>query len=544
MIADDINKKSIASLSKTPRNHLEQVLTVILNKLDEAENQINALKEINQKLRDEINRLKGEKGKPNIHPKQDKKDNDKKKKKDRLNRGCDKKKKDVDIHEHKSIYPDKTSLPKDAKYKGSRNVVIQDINFNLNNTRFSLHKYYSPSEGKTYEGKPPLAYNYSSYGPGIHSFILQFHYEARMTQNIIHRILTGMGVQISEGEISNIIIDSKNFEEEKEHVREEGIKRGLFQQIDDTGARLNGKNGYTIATCNDFFTSYHTEDSKTRMAALRALTGGKIVFVINEIALDYIDKKVKNRSIVNQLKELKSDRIYSTDDFQQEILNAPWMEDAITQWKKYVTEGSAIGAYRENFLGARSEILICDDAPQFKDILEYLGLCLIHEERHYKKLTPKHQDFVDAVQDFREEFWNFYSALKDYKKNPMPKEKERLKTWFDTLFAGDTCYYALNFLMKRTREKKNELLLVLKFPEVPLHNNTCELAMREKVVQRKIRGYFRSMIGARASDIFLSLMGSCRKLNISFGEYIKDRIYNRYQIPPLGVLIWATPDPP
>ena len=75
MIADDINKKSIASLSKTPRNHLEQVLTVILNKLDEAENQINALKEINQKLRDEINRLKGEKGKPNIHPKQDKKDN-------------------------------------------------------------------------------------------------------------------------------------------------------------------------------------------------------------------------------------------------------------------------------------------------------------------------------------------------------------------------------------------------------------------------------------------------------------------------------------
>ncbi|NOT80444.1 MAG: hypothetical protein HOP07_15740 [Bacteriovoracaceae bacterium] len=38
----------------------------------------------------------------------------------------------------------------------------------------------------------------------------------------------------------------------------------------------------------------------------------------------------------------------------------------------------------DNFLGVRSKILICDDAPQFKGILEFLGLCLIHEERHYK----------------------------------------------------------------------------------------------------------------------------------------------------------------
>ncbi|NOT80260.1 MAG: transposase [Bacteriovoracaceae bacterium] len=109
---------------------------------------------------------------------------------------------------------------------------------------------------------------------------------------------------------------------------------------------------------------------------------------------------------------------------------------------------------------------------------------------------------------------------------------------FDLIFLGKTCYFALNQLMEKTRAKKDELLLVLEFPTIPLHNNTSELAMREKVIQRKIRGYFRSLEGAMASDIFLGLMSTCRKIGISFGEYLKDRFYNRHELPPLGDLIW------
>ena len=538
----EIKKTSIKSLLRNPLAQLEVIIKTLINKVDKTENENDALKEKIQKLTDEINRLKGEKGRPDIRPKQNKQENDDddEKKKGHPNRGKNKKKKSVEIHTKRFLYPDKKTLPKDVQYKGGRDVVIQDMDFNLNNIRFTLHKYYSPSEGKTYEGELPIEYKNTSYGPGIRSFILHFHYEARMTQNILHRILTGFGIQISEGEISNIIRDCKDFEQERQNVREEGIKRGLFQQIDDTGARLNGSNGYSIATCNDYFTDYRTESSKTRLAALKALTGGNIVFSINETALDYIDKKVGNKALVEKLKKLKSSRVYSEEEFEKEIL--PLMENAIPQWIKYVTEGLVIGAYRKNLLGPRTKILICDDAPQFKDILEYLGLCLIHEERHYKKLTPGHDDFKTALMDFRKGFWEFYEALKEYKKNPTQEEKNRLNNWFDTLFAGDTCYYSLNYLMERTRKKKEELLLVLEFPQIPLHNNTSELAMREKVVQRKIRGYFRSMKGAKASDVFLSLMGSCRKLGVPFGKYIRDRIYHHHQIPSLGELVWAVPD--
>ena len=133
--------------------------------------------------------------------------------------------------------------------------------------------------------------------------------------------------------------------------------------------------------------------------------------------------------------------------------------------------------------------------------MEYLGLCLIHEERHYKKLTPSHPDFVSALEIFRKEFWDFYDSLKKYKKTPSNEEKLRLKSWFDNLFSGKTCYYALNYLMERTRKKKDELLLVLDFPEIPLHNNASELGVREKVVQRKIRGCFRSMEGVHEHQI-------------------------------------------
>ena len=48
--------------------------------------------------------------------------------------------------------------------------------------------------------------------------------------------------------------------------------------------------------------------------------------------------------------------------------------------------------------------------------------------------------------------------------------------------------------MKDTQKKKDALLLVLEFPEVPLHNN-CELDVREKVIQRKIRNCHRALAG-------------------------------------------------
>ncbi|MBC8300685.1 MAG: transposase [Pelagibacterales bacterium] len=64
--------------------------------------------------------------------------------------------------------------------------------------------------------------------------------------------------------------------------------------------------------------------------------------------------------------------------------------------------------------------------------------------------------------------------------------KERLYNGFDTLFSKTTGYIELDKRIEKTKNKKSELLLVLEFPEIPLHNNASELAVRVQVRKRDV----------------------------------------------------------
>jgi len=91
--------------------------------------------------------------------------------------------------------------------------------------------------------------------------------------------------------------------------------------------------------------------------------------------------------------------------------------------------------------------------------------------------------------------------------------------------------------LKRLYNNKPELLMVLERPEIPLHNNGAENAIREYVKRRKISGGTRSEAGRKCRDTFTSLKKTCRKLGLSFWEYLKDRIEKNNLIPELSLLI-------
>ena len=91
--------------------------------------------------------------------------------------------------------------------------------------------------------------------------------------------------------------------------------------------------------------------------------------------------------------------------------------------------------------------------------------------------------------------------------------------------------------LKRTWENREGLLLFLKYPQVPLHNNQAELDIRERVIKRKISLQNRSLEGLKAWDLMLSLASTCRKINLSFWNYLEDRISQREVIPYLGKLV-------
>ena len=81
------------------------------------------------------------------------------------------------------------------------------------------------------------------------------------------------------------------------------------------------------------------------------------------------------------------------------------------------------------------------------------------------------------------------------------------------------------------------MLVVLEHPEIPLHNNSAELAARKRVRRRKISFGTRSEDGAQAWDTFATLEATAKKLGVSFYEYIYDRISGAYKMPSLADLI-------
>ena len=74
-------------------------------------------------------------------------------------------------------------------------------------------------------------------------------------------------------------------------------------------------------------------------------------------------------------------------------------------------EAAAIAAYHSQTDVPIVNILLADDAPQFKKIVEELALCWIHEGRHYNRLEPVVPCNVNALKEFKTSFWDFYGDL-------------------------------------------------------------------------------------------------------------------------------------
>jgi len=125
----------------------------------------------------------------------------------------------------------------------------------------------------------------------------------------------------------------------------------------------------------------------------------------------------------------------------------------------------------------------------------------------------------------------------EYKLSPNKTKRIQLQERFREIFTQKTDFQTLNLAIGRLYENRDELLLVLDRPEIPLHNNLSENDIREYVKRRKVSGSTRSELGRQCRDTFTSLKKTCRKLGVSFWEYLLDRISKTNKIPRLPELI-------
>ena len=167
-------------------------------------------------------------------------------------------------------------------------------------------------------------------------------------------------------------------------------------------------------------------------------------------------------------------------------------------------------------------VIVSDGAGQFR-IAEH-ALCWVHAERLIHKLDTFCEAHVQAKKRIRARIWRLYNALKVYRQTPKPRRATELKRRFEAIFSAETGFATLDRLLARLRAHKDELLMVLKRPDIPLNTNGSENDIRCQVTRRKISAGIRSDAGRDARDAFLGLMKTCAKQAISFWDYLGNRL--------------------
>lgn len=526
--------KDISTIKDEKTN---SILRILLNLVESLVEENEELRKQLQKFKDEINCLKGEQGKPNFSGKKSTRNisSDKERKQKKTKKGKKKKTKKIKADRTVVCEVKKSNLPSDAVFKGYTESIVQDIIIKTDNVNFKKEVYYSPSLKKTFIGTVPTGYE-GEFGPGIKSLILNLTHDSLISQPALKRLFETVGVFISSGTISRMLIDNIDiFHNEKQAIVKAGMQSTPHQHIDDTGCKVNGKNYYTHILCNPLYTAYFTMPKKSRLTVLSVLNQGNFCFQLNNEAYELMKRLNLPEKRIAEIKHLQTKNNYNKKELNNLIKKIFPNPKKYKRYKNIIIEATAIAGFH----GKEKELktLICDDAPQFKHLLD-IALCWVHEGRHYKKLNPIipiHKEYLD---NFLTAFWEFYKKLLNYKSNPSSEIKAKnLSTVFDKLFSTKTGYEKLDNCIAKTTKKKSSLLMVLKHPELPLHNNPAELGARAEKRKADVSLQTKNAKGTKAKDTFMTIIQTSRKLGVNIYDYIFDRITGKFGMTSLANLI-------
>jgi len=434
-----------------------------------------------QKLRDEISLMKGEQPKPNIKPSRKRPNKDissEDERKDKTppeEKRSKEKKSKIKIDRVEICVVDKAILPDDAVFKGYQKVVVQDVRIVTDNVEYKKEIYYSPSQKKTYMGQTPSEIE-GEFGPGVKSLVYTLKHVANMSETKIHEFLSNLNIHISPATISRILTKNNElFHQEKLDIFLAGMSSTEYQQMDDTSSRVNGQNRYVQIICNLYYTAYFTMLRKDRLTILDILRGDpdgeKRSYCFDEEAFDLMAKFRLSKKLIDQLRELTPGKTLDESQMQELLAIIYPNPNAGKINRARIMEAGAIVAYHQQTDFPIIQILLTDGAPQFKLLTYEQALCWVHDGRNYKKLHPVVPVHREKLDEFLGRYWDYYGKLLRFKENPTLEGSKQLSAEFDELFSTNTGYSALDDRIAKTMDMKSKLLMVLKHPEVPLHNN-------------------------------------------------------------------------
>jgi hypothetical protein len=508
---------------------------------------LRALQEENQRLRDEIARLKGEHGQPkppaNRSNAPDVGNQDHSSEAERRQqtprkpwqKGSKRDQLEIDRTE---VCPWTDPLPPGAVFEGYHTTVFQDLVIRRDNVAFRREKYWDPRTRVTYLAPLPTGYvSGEEFGPGLRTSALTLVHQSHLTLPAFHRLATGAGVRISRGKIASLVTEGlERFHAEQRAVWEAGLRSSPWQQTDVTSTRVNGRGFACHVLTNPLYTCYLTAPHQDRAAVVDLLRGGAArEYRLDETTLALLAQWKLPQWACRRLTALRAETTWSAAAFT--ALLGQHLPTLGPEQRRKVETAALIAAYRAAPHWPVASCLLTDDAGVYPDITAERALCWVHDARHYTKLTPLYACFQKQVAAFRDDYWEFYGKLRAYREAPSPAQAATLEAEFDGLFSREVTYCGLAECVARTRANKEALLRVLVHPELPLHNNEAELAARRRVRKRDVSFGPRSPAGMRAWDTLQGLVETTRKLGVQFAAYVEDRIRGSGKIPPLAELI-------
>lgn len=487
--------------------------------------------EIIARLKEEIARLRGLKGKPKIPPSSlEKEPGEKPKSFEGKRPGSAKRCKTENLIIHETIPISPEIIPSGSKYEGYDDYIVQGLKIETHTICYRLECWRSP-DGKLIKGTLPV-YVDGHFSAELRSFMLYQYHQCHVTQPLLLEALLEMGVDISAGQVSAILTEKNDvFHQEKKDLLIAGLDVSTYISVDDTGARHAGKNGYCTVIGNDLFTWFESTSSKSRINFLKLLRNDHQDYVINDDAIGYMALQSLPQALLEKLAAATKKHFENDEEWKKHL---DCLGISNERHIRIVAEGALFGSILHHGF-SRELVILSDDAGQFNVFLH--ALCWIHAERTIHKLIPYGEKEKEAIESIRTKIWDLYRDFKVYIGAPEQVTKYGLEKRFDELFAIHTCSEQLNKALQRLANNKKELLLFLDRPDVPLHTNGSERDIREYVKKRKISGTTRSDAGKRCRDTFTSLKKTCRKLGISFWDYLHDRIGKINKIPPLPDII-------
>jgi len=517
-----------------------RIVGLLLNVIETQATEIATLRAENQRLRDEVNRLKGEQGAPTIVPsKRAVADHasERERRAERPARPRVDKRSLLHIDRTQEQEIDPALLPPDAERKGYAEFVVQDVALRTDTVLFRCARWYAASTRRSYQAPLPDDYREQGHdGPGLKALALQLYYQGQMSEPKILEVLRSVGIVMAGAHLSTLLIAQPVFAAEYEEIARAGLASSPYQHVDDTSTRVNGEEEQCHILCGPLFTLYRTTPRKDRQTVLDVLRlGAPRAYHLNRYAWTFLAASGLPAAVLTARGRLPQGVDLDADTF------GALLEEHVPrlgpQQRTQVLDAAAIGAYRVQQDVPVVEILVCDDAPQFKGVTAEVALCWVHAGRHFKKLTPLFAYHRALVDTFLDDFWAYYHDLQAYRAAPTALERAHLDAAFDTLFARRTGYGHLDERIAKTAVKKEALLCVLAHPDVPLHNNPAELGARHRVRKRDVSFGPRSQAGIAAWDIFGTITQTAAKLGVNVAHYLHDRLSGAYQMPSLAALI-------